>query len=779
MKSYFYQTILKNESNDTRFEKFCIDLCNKQNNIFLVPTSKSWDLGRDAREVLSGKKHPTYLCSTLNKDINSKVKQDIQRLRDTSDVDSLIYCCTQELSEHAIEKLKTEIQEMLSKTITIDFLGQIQLAKLSEEYEDIFKKYYGQDLQSIIDMLKSSERGTETVQQKGLRLALATFASDDATNLRKNLLNKIVIDILSLKSDLSVRDLAKIISDDFHLPKSIDKEYLDNVLKEIERDGLVLQKNGKWALTDDGSKEAKTLSAETIDHLLEGKKVIFNAIKELTGYDLIEDQANRVWEVFKDSLTEIFYSNGLSIVNMINAFITEQEIKDNQTEFYTLVEEMAARVSSQFSHADQAEEIKQAIVDIFCDRTSDAFQWLTSISLAFISICALGLEGTSASEIHRILKRTKVVIDTDLLITLLCEAEPDHENLHGLFKRWKAIGGEVYVAYSVLEEAAHHAWISENDYQETYKLFKSLNDGHDLHRYIMNAFVRSFKLIANGKYDYKHWNMYINQYRGVSNKDYSKILEICRDDFGFNILGEGDEKQSNFKIIVQDYLVNMRKNPKITKELMRRIQDKSERDARILASILQFRVSESKKGSDNTMSLITSSTLFRKADMKFRDKIGLPESILLVSAFSYLISLLPGAKLTIKGLKSVLFDFSARAKVLPNELMAMRVLKSSAQYDFPFSKRASLRRTLEGQLRKNAEMHGSTLEKESEAFQKPSSSDEDIKSVAETISKALDGISEESISEEQLRKTIQEKNKLQEENEALREQLRILTSKKN
>jgi hypothetical protein len=41
-----FETILKGEPNDSRFEKFCTVILMKSEGITLAPTSVSWDLGR-------------------------------------------------------------------------------------------------------------------------------------------------------------------------------------------------------------------------------------------------------------------------------------------------------------------------------------------------------------------------------------------------------------------------------------------------------------------------------------------------------------------------------------------------------------------------------------------------------------------------------------------------------------------------------------------------------------------------------------------------------------
>ena len=45
------KSLFETEESSTRFENICIDLYNQAEGAQLVPTSKSWDRGRDARSI--------------------------------------------------------------------------------------------------------------------------------------------------------------------------------------------------------------------------------------------------------------------------------------------------------------------------------------------------------------------------------------------------------------------------------------------------------------------------------------------------------------------------------------------------------------------------------------------------------------------------------------------------------------------------------------------------------------------------------------------------------
>jgi len=68
-----FEAIVKGETNDSRFEKFCRALLEQSEQVTLVSTSISYDLGRDGVSIRPAKgTHAEVLCCTIDKDIESK-----------------------------------------------------------------------------------------------------------------------------------------------------------------------------------------------------------------------------------------------------------------------------------------------------------------------------------------------------------------------------------------------------------------------------------------------------------------------------------------------------------------------------------------------------------------------------------------------------------------------------------------------------------------------------------------------------------------------------------
>ena len=130
----FAAPILEAETNSTRFENFCREVFEQIERRPLVPTSTTYDRGRDARAMGASKgSHPAILCATLNRDIDAKVDRDLRRVAETSEPDRIIYCSSQKLSEDKIDELSFEIRKIVPASCSVLLVGSIQLSNLAEK----------------------------------------------------------------------------------------------------------------------------------------------------------------------------------------------------------------------------------------------------------------------------------------------------------------------------------------------------------------------------------------------------------------------------------------------------------------------------------------------------------------------------------------------------------------------------------------------------------------------------------------------------------------------
>jgi hypothetical protein len=273
----------------------------------------------------------------------------------------------------------------------------------------------------------------------------------------------------------------------------------------------------------------------------------------------------------------------------------------------------------------------------------------------------------------------------------LCEGEKQHSTVADVVKGWQRIGGGLYITSSVLEEIAHHAWISEHEYHELSEDLHNYSET-DATRYINNAFVKSFWKIAKGRYSKINWKSYIGNFRGLNHYDYSKIQQDYESNRFYIIDEDYINKDISHKISAEISSIRTKNiNPKDQRGLLR-AEDKSKRDGKLLAVLMKHRLERNKQGC--TGIIVSSSGLLKKYCISKKEIAGSAVPIMPISAVAYLLALIPEVRISLNSMKQVLFDAGITEHVSSIQRKALRIIKRSDQYSLPFSRRHTLNREL-------------------------------------------------------------------------------------
>ncbi len=103
--------LFENETNPVRFERVCIELYREAEGVELVPTSSTWDQGRDGRSISVRRESISpVICVSLAADVEKKVAADIARLSQTTEADAIVFCSSRRLTEDACDALEAQIR---------------------------------------------------------------------------------------------------------------------------------------------------------------------------------------------------------------------------------------------------------------------------------------------------------------------------------------------------------------------------------------------------------------------------------------------------------------------------------------------------------------------------------------------------------------------------------------------------------------------------------------------------------------------------------------------
>lgn len=744
------EAILGREDNPLRFERFCIDIYRESQGVPTVPTSYTWDQGRDGKSLSD---RPHIICVSLRADVEAKSLEDITRLKKTTkSIDTVAFFSSQPLTEHACDLIAASIRETANTEAVV--LGRGQIAHLARTHPGVFSTHYHSEITQIKSALLTPNYSSDAAQANALRLALCTHGHESSHELREAVLSTAILEVLQQAGPLTENDLARRISESLRLPKPLKQKTTLRVISSLIDRQKVTSTNSKYSITPLGT-SSLTEDNDAVETLLEGKSAVLKSIEDNLGYKPEQAEYNEIWQKIQDSLADIFYNNGLSIVSGISALLEDNTLTPQSPDVRDLasrVDELATRATRQILPLDRQREIQQAISDTFLERETAAFSWLSQVAATFLCIASLGLEGTSAEALKNCINRTILVFDSDILISFLCEAEPAHKEAREVVHEWRAIGGQVATSPTVMEEVAHHAWISEKDFSETYSLRGALTNKEDW--LFANAFVRTYWHKAR-RFSPREWVEYIREFRGSTSHDFSKIQDIMIKDHHFTIMQEVSD-EAPVAVLIKNHLINLQKDLDRPKEYH---EDKSKKDGRLLASIHNWRQQLTQSHSEHVACVVSSSVLLQKAATAFRSTLGEPEAVMPLAAAAYLLSLLPNVKLPLTALRSLLFSAHRRRFIANTQRIALRALAASHQYTLPFSRRGTLQNKLNEALRRESRARGVSFSQQEKDFIEG----RDPESTARVVASALDALAVNS--------------RIETENEILRRQLREANEK--
>ena len=723
------RNILSMERSPGRFEAFCCDLFSKVDSCQYVSTSWNYDQGRDGRGAsLQSSGHPPVLAVSLRKDPKGKAEEDAKKIGSKSFPPKIIRVCVLEegdkdVTEATLDKIKEIFYDNIDNVETVMADGILQISELAVQHSECFERHYLSELENLKRALAVDSTDSGKVEITGMRIALTTQFSDDATELRRDLLRNVVLSVLS-SEELGIGLICKNVSDSLKLPKVVSPAYLSPIIDELDQLGFIFENSAVYRLTVQGKQEIERRTDEGAENLVSGQQLIRDTIYELTGDDIGPKEFSKVWRIVQDEIANMFLTNGIYVIQSIESIITNESRITDQNDFHEAIKSLAQKISGLGIWGNRSRDIQQAIKDLFNENDSDAYKWLAQLGTIYVSLCSLGLEPAAQRQIKERLRDIDLLLDTDVVLSFLSQGESHHEAINHIVKTWQNISGNIWVASCVLEEAAYHAWISQREYEELWRDLRKYDNKASL-RLINNVFVRGFR-VESSKHAPQFWGWYISNYRGKSSYDYSKIENLLKDSYIFKI--DVQDIDEDLAQRVTNCLIGMtgRKGDELEAEEI----DKFRRDGLLVSTLSKCRTNR------NAL-IVSSSTRLCGACKSEKERLGSVEPVASISAIAYLLTLIPGVNMNMGTLKGLLFNPTYARKIRGIDTMALRMIQASEEYMMPFSRRSTLHRKLTDKIYETATQLGEKPAKIAEEFERGTL---DKESTTHIISEAIDNL---------------------------------------
>jgi len=740
--------ILNTEDSPARFERFCCDLFSAIDACIYVPTSWNYDQGKNGRTAdLKNAEHPPVICVSLRKDSLKKATEDAENLAKKPHPPTTIRFCTITGDTTATEKLLDQIkgvfQSKLKNLKTVCAEGILQLAKLSVRNESVFQKYYRAELENLKAALCYDVGESAKMQLTGLRIALTTQFSDDANALRNDLHRNLILSSL-YEGQKTLAGVCKYVTDSLHLPGSIQPDCLQPALENLRSTELVHQENGIYKIAPAGIDELEKRTEEGTENLVNGQQLLRALVVELTGDRIEQQDFARVWTIVQDEIANMFLTNGIYVVQSIQSIMSNSSTVSEHPDLYKSIHDLGRKIASLNIWGDRQNEVCQAFVDVFHETQSEAFKWLAQLGTIYVSLCSLGLESTAQQQIMERVRNFDLLLDTDIVLSYLAPGEPSHEAISSVVRTWQRTSGHIYVAPCVLEEAAYHAWIADAEYNEIWRDLDKYND-KEAQRIIGNVFVRSFRFESKGRYVRKYWKPYIQQFRGKSDYDYSKVEELLKDAYIFRTSDEQIDEA--FADQIKNRLIEITEQGSFsTDDVPNEELDKFRRDGVLVAILLRHRSRQKNRCAVIVSSSVRLSVACEKKTLQSR--LGALNPVAPIGALAYLLTMIPGVNMNLGSLKGLLFDIGYTRKIRGLDRIALKMIQASEEYFMPFARRATLRKRLDEQIGKTATELGIAKAKAAEKLERGHLGKESTTHIlAESVDQVVQSKSEKRIQE--------------------------------
>ena len=234
---FVVKSVLQSCESDAQFEDFCVAHYSKADGVRYVPTSRSWDAARDGREEWTDLKRGTsFLCSSLEGDAASKARGDLKRLVQTSKPTGRVrFCFRNPVGDTTRDAILAEAREIWHHA-TYEVAGEKQviwsIGGNQVPFSEIFRGEVGQ-------WKRLSARSTTADDATAMRVGLALQLNAAATELRKELIASLVLDILSDINTAASDEIANTAGIKLNLNGSISTDYLQPSLDLLLARGLL------------------------------------------------------------------------------------------------------------------------------------------------------------------------------------------------------------------------------------------------------------------------------------------------------------------------------------------------------------------------------------------------------------------------------------------------------------------------------------------------------------------------------------------------------------
>lgn len=728
------RVVLEDEVDALRFERFCNELVTLMLGRPILGTTASGDLGVDGRAIqLDALSEDFLIAAATRRDVTTKMEEDAKRIRDTQKSGSVYFCSSKTLNEARKAAARKKLKAILGPTFGVTLLTQEELADAATRYVGPLERQYATPIQELRD------RVAERMAAGGgtLQLQIAhTLTSEEGFANRETIADFLVVEVIA-RGAATANEVTVQLQALLRLPSTFPSSVVVAALSRLAGQRLLREReDGRFEASDGALAQRHARLEEAREREAETRMRLAESVTSRLGYALDAKQYDLLWQQLMRGMSELLTKVGARFAAVVEAARTHGDLSEVKALASESIRVACHTAVASIRKDTVREEAEEALYGALVDEADLAIEWLQEIVAAWLTACQLGLVPEISQKLEPAVRKLVLALDTDVVLSLLSEAEPDNGAITDLLGQWNILGGRTYIAPEVLGEVAHHAWIARVEFSEIASIVRRQRYDPGLARHIArNAFVRAY-WSAGRPATPSDFERFIRSFAGERPDDTRAVEStLGRYSIGQRLLSPTAAEMSGFRQL----------EPRVRTVLARTLhfapsdpsggaiaQDKMDRDA---SAIVRYAaVAHSSPASIESLLLLTSSKRLRIAIKRAATSANVVVSttstlgLLLAAAYSRQarplsiaqLLLAEGAHAPVRYLRSELLRMIARADLL-NALPRARMVTLEREVEsgiLDYARRSSRSRAEVRREVLNASEKGAALDVLAEAIRK-------------------------------------------------------------
>jgi hypothetical protein len=403
----------------------------------------------------------------------------------------------------------------------------------------------------------------------------------------------------------------------------------------------------------------------------------------------------------------MFFENGLAVVSEIRSLSDpgSPPPSSNDSSIITKgLQQIAERIRA-LPIGSVAAAAAAGLPNILSKPGGPAFEWITHLCVLYIAACSLGLDPDAQERVRHRIQNWEVLLDTDVVLSLLGTGEPEHEATLGIVKAWRSFDGHLFAPEPVAREVAYHAEIATREYkkwQASVRRRQRLSARRKApfsappHPPDTNVFLRSFIARSAPEYSASYWRVFIANFLDPSGQHTLRTQRFLQQEYVLLPASDDGIDLQFAAVLSREMLERRGRREQLSQDTAQEFHRRCECDGRLIAILAHRRAALKHIG--KTAYIVSSSSHLRAVCIRHTDRLGLQSPVLAISRLSFALALLPSANLDLNVLRSVLFESAFARHVSHSYAIARKLMDAQQRNPLNLAGCAQLEELMEQQI---------------------------------------------------------------------------------